>query len=79
VSDFAAYHPPVERNRSRLGYWRWLAVIILVVVIGYGLLYAYREFLTPPSARSGGTIASLVGSCRSHVLEHEAIRNSIGV
>ena len=27
-----------------------------------------------------GTIASLVGSCRSHVLEHEAtIRNSIGV
>jgi hypothetical protein len=29
---------------SRLGYWGWLSVIILVVVIGVALLYAYRAF-----------------------------------
>jgi hypothetical protein len=29
---------------SRLGYWGWLSVIILVVVIGIALLYAYRAF-----------------------------------
>jgi len=35
----------VEQKRSRgLGYWGWLAVIILVIVLMYGLLYAYRAF-----------------------------------
>jgi len=35
----------VEQKRNRgLGYWGTLALIILVIVIGIGLLYAYREF-----------------------------------
>jgi hypothetical protein len=35
----------VEQQRnSRLGYWGWLAVIILVIVLGIVLLYAYRAF-----------------------------------
>jgi len=37
----------VEGNRIQLGYWGWLAVMILVAVVGNGLLYAYREFFTP--------------------------------
>jgi hypothetical protein len=32
-----------ERNRG-LGYWGTLALIILVIVIGIGVLYAYRAF-----------------------------------
>jgi hypothetical protein len=27
---------------SRLGYWGWLALVILVMLLGIGLLYAYR-------------------------------------
>jgi hypothetical protein len=35
----------VEQKRTRgLGYWGWLAVIILVVVLGIALLYAYRAY-----------------------------------
>ena len=35
----------MEPNPKRaMGYWGALAVIILVIVIGIGLLYAYREF-----------------------------------
>lgn len=35
----------MERRRNRtMGYWSWLAVIILVIVLGIGLLYAYRAF-----------------------------------
>jgi hypothetical protein len=33
-----------NRNKSALGYWGWLAVLILVFVIAIGLLYAYRAF-----------------------------------
>jgi hypothetical protein len=35
----------VEQKRTGgLGYWGWLAVIILVIVLGIGLLYAFRAF-----------------------------------
>jgi hypothetical protein len=35
----------MEQKRNRgLGYWGWLAVIILVFVLAIGLLYAYRAF-----------------------------------
>lgn len=38
----------MEQKRTRgLGYWGWLAVIILVIVLALGLLYALRAF-TPP-------------------------------
>lgn len=38
----------MEQNRkSALGYWGWLAVIILVIVLVLGLLYAYRAFSPP--------------------------------
>jgi predicted nucleic acid-binding Zn ribbon protein len=38
----------MERKRnSRLGYWGWLAVIILVVVLALGLLYVYRAIVPP--------------------------------
>jgi hypothetical protein len=33
-----------QKRSSRLGYWGWLAVIILVVVLGLALLYAYRAY-----------------------------------
>lgn len=33
-----------QQRNSRLGYWGWVAVIILVIVLGIGLLYAYRAF-----------------------------------
>jgi hypothetical protein len=36
-----------QKRGSALGYWGWLAVIILVLVLGVGLLYALRAF-TPP-------------------------------
>jgi hypothetical protein len=36
-----------QKRGSALGYWGWLAVIILVIVLVVGLLYAYRAF-TPP-------------------------------
>jgi hypothetical protein len=29
---------------SRLGYWGWLSAIVLALVLGVALLYAFREF-----------------------------------
>jgi hypothetical protein len=29
---------------SKLGYWGWLAAIILAMLVGVALLYAYRAF-----------------------------------
>jgi hypothetical protein len=33
-----------QKRRSGLGYWGWLALITLVIVIGIVLLYAYRAY-----------------------------------
>ena len=33
-----------QKRVSALGYWGWLAVIILVAVIAIALLYAFRAF-----------------------------------
>ena len=33
-----------QGGKRGLGYWSWLAVIILVAVIGIALLYAYRAY-----------------------------------
>jgi hypothetical protein len=36
----------VQQKRNRgLGYWGWLSVIILAIVLLYGLLYAYRALV----------------------------------
>jgi hypothetical protein len=37
----------VQQKRSGLGYWGWLSVIILTIVLFYGLLYAYRAVVAP--------------------------------
>ena len=37
----------MERKRDPMGYWGTLAVIILVIVIGIVLLYAYRAIFPP--------------------------------
>ena len=36
-----------QKRSSGFGYWGTLAVIILVVVLGIGLLYAYRAIFPP--------------------------------
>jgi hypothetical protein len=33
-----------QKRRSALGYWGWVGLILLVVVIGIFLLYAYRAY-----------------------------------
>ena len=38
---------------SRLGYWGWLALVILVLLIGVALLYAYRAFAGGSPSLSG--------------------------
>jgi hypothetical protein len=38
----------VQQKRNRgLGYWGWLSVMILAVVLFDGLLYAYRAVVAP--------------------------------
>lgn len=36
-----------NRPRTRLSPIGWVALIIIVIVIAYGLLYAYRAFFPP--------------------------------
>jgi hypothetical protein len=44
-TSLKTYAVPMEQKRgSALGYWGWLAVIVLVLVLAVGLLYALRAF-----------------------------------
>lgn len=37
----------MNTQKSRLGPTGYIALAILIVVLGYGLLYAYREYFPP--------------------------------
>jgi hypothetical protein len=42
--ELAAHRPSYSHHSSKLGYWGWLASVVIVLVIGVVRLYAYRAF-----------------------------------